>query len=117
MEEIRIESRVTSVRKVYDLLAASSAGSVKIEMRSDKGSDRGVDPTVLVAIVGAASTSLGALLSGLFGILMQARSNKIVIQTKDGGKIEIPANYSPQQVSDVIGKLQESSVSRIVLDR
>ncbi len=74
---------------------------------------RGVDPQLLVAIVSMTGVGLGALISGVLAVARQSTTKKVVIQGKNGAKLEIPANTSPHKVDYWIAKLKEIDVQSI----
>lgn len=67
---------------------------------------RAIDPT-LIAILGAAGTSLAALITGLFNLRGQIAARKIVLETSDGTKLEVPANTPVDQIDHLLDKLKQ----------
>jgi hypothetical protein len=88
---------------------------INLELRPTKLRLRNTDPTVLVAIASAASTTLGYLITGILNIVKERQLAKVTIETKDGTKIEIPANYPIKNVDDIIAKLKSLEVVRVEL--
>jgi hypothetical protein len=68
---------------------------------------RGMDPTVLVAIVGATGTGIGGLIAGLFQLISGRKDEKIVLRSSKGATIEFPANLSSQRLDELILKLNQ----------
>ena len=75
---------------------------------------RTIDPTVLVAIVGVAGTALGALISELLKIAQQKNSQVIAIQSKDGAKLEVPADTPFERIDELVKKLRMMDAPKIV---
>lgn len=89
---------------------------IQFELQSPSTQLRtGLDPTVLVAIVGAAGTGMGALITGLMQFLNQNAQKKIVLQTKDGTRLEVPANTPVEKIDLLLKKLQPSPVEKIII--
>src|SRR5687767_7843673 len=68
---------------------------------------RGMDTTILIAIVGASGTALGTLISGLFQMISDKRAEKIVLRASNGITIEFPANLPPKKLDEMLNKLKE----------
>lgn len=70
--------------------------------------DRAIDPTVLVALVGAGGTALGAIITGviqLVKIKLQGNAGVIIVQAADGRRVEIPANIPAEKLDVLIDKI------------
>ena len=107
---INLYSNNLSLDKFKELIEKQvnlNESDIHLEIKRPNFIPRGLDPTILVAIVGAAGTCLGAFLSGILQILKQTKSEKIVIQTKNGSRIEIPANTSADKLDQYIEKIKE----------
>lgn len=76
---------------------------------------RSLDPTVVVAIVGAGSGAIGALLSGVLQLARERRTAKIVLQGSDGTRMEIPADTPSQRLDELVEKVRMMSQPRILL--
>ena len=63
---------------------------------------RTVDPAILVAIVGASGAALGALVTGLLRIAQKKGTQKIVIQGRDGRRLEVPADTSTERIGELL---------------
>jgi hypothetical protein len=68
---------------------------------------RGLDPTVLVAIVTVVGTGLGVLITGILEVAKQKSAGKIVIQSKGGSRIEVPASISPDKLDWLVEKVKK----------
>ncbi len=60
------------------------------------------DPEITIAMISLASTALGALIAGLFKIVNVVKANKIVIQAKNGRRIEIPIGCDQSEIENYI---------------
>ena len=69
---------------------------------------RGMDPTILVAIVASAGTALGAFISGILDIAKQKSIKTIIIQSKSGKRIEIHADkISVAEIDALLEKIEK----------
>ncbi len=76
---------------------------------------RSLDPTTMIALVGAGSTALGALIAGLLRVAEKRNTKKIVIQGKSGRKIEVPADISEEQIKLLVEIAKELDIEKITL--
>lgn len=90
--------------------------NIGLSLRKSKVRTRGLDPAILVAIVGAASTSMGALIAGLFQIAKEKSAERIVIQGADGERVEFPANLPPEEIDDLIEKARKLGAPKIIVE-
>ena len=72
-----------------------------------------VDPNIVVAIVAAAGVGIGSLISGLLQLARQSAAKKIVLQTRDATRLEVPVNVSPEELDKVIAKVYDIEKERI----
>ncbi|GAC1347875.1 MAG: hypothetical protein NVSMB27_14270 [Ktedonobacteraceae bacterium] len=87
----------------------------QFHVESEKSRFRTLDPSVLVAIAGVSGTALGSLLSGLLRIAQEKKSQKIVIQSKDGSKLEVPSDTPPERIEELVKKLRMMEAPHIYL--
>ena len=78
-----------------------------LETRHLSSNFRGLDPIVLVALVGASGTCLGALVTSLLKVAQQGKTKKIVLQSKSGHRLEVPADTPPEKINEMIEKIKE----------
>jgi len=107
---IKSKSKQLPLDKVKSLLENKidlSEHRISLELVKPESEFRGLDPSVLVAIVGAVGVGLGALISGLLQLAMQTALKKIVIQSRDGAKLEIPADISEEKIVSLIEKIKK----------
>jgi hypothetical protein len=74
---------------------------------------RGIDATVLVAIVGAAGTAVGAVIAGVIQIAQKSRCKKIVLQGKGGQRIEVPADTDLQKIKEFVDEVRRMDADKI----
>jgi hypothetical protein len=76
---------------------------------------RALEPSVLVAIVGASGATVGALITGLLNMARERKQESFVIQSKSGAKLEVPAGTSQETISMLIQKIREMDEPRVIL--
>ena len=113
--EIILKSKQIPNDDFIERLEKADLGEQGIELvlRKQDQSFRGLDPTIVIAIVTAASTALGALLTGVLSIAKESKSQTIVVQDKQGHRIEFPANCSKKQIEEIIQLLKQMEAPRI----
>ncbi|HYY58233.1 MAG TPA: hypothetical protein VE842_12945 [Pyrinomonadaceae bacterium] len=111
---MEIQIAVTSNSKPIEELKKSletqldpSGADVKLELRTRKKKFRGIDPTILVAVVGAASVGLGSLITGLLQVGQQMAARKIVLEGQGGAKLEVPANTSFEKIDQLLERVNQ----------
>src|SRR5262245_9743887 len=117
--QIALNSTSKSLEELKTALESQtevSASGTHLELRSAKKKFRGVDPALLVAVVGAAGTGLGALITGLFQIGQQMAASKFTLETASGAKLEVPANTPPEQIDHLLEKLGHRDVKKISVE-
>jgi hypothetical protein len=118
--KIALPSGTRSLQEVKDSLEANAnltASDVQLELRTAKVKYRSIDPTLLVAIVGAAGTGIGALITGLLQIGQQISARKIVLEAQGGQKLEVPANTSLDKIDHLLDRLsQMNEVKKISVE-
>ncbi|HWS55874.1 MAG TPA: hypothetical protein VN228_17170 [Pyrinomonadaceae bacterium] len=82
-----------------------AAADVQLELRQPKVKYRGLDPNVLVAVVGAAGAGLGALITGLMQLRNQMAARKIVLEAEGGQKLEVPADTPMEKLDQLLERL------------
>jgi hypothetical protein len=113
--EIILKSRQIPNDDLIQKLEAANLGKedVHLLLRKRDQSFRSLDPTVVIAIVTAASTALGALITGMLNIAKESKSQSIVVQDKHGHRIEFPANCSKEKTEEIICLLNQMEAPRI----
>ncbi|PKO01268.1 MAG: hypothetical protein CVU42_00215 [Chloroflexi bacterium HGW-Chloroflexi-4] len=74
---------------------------------------RTIDPATLVAIIGGSTGIIAALITGLINFAEKRKSQMIVLQGKDGSRIEIPALTPPEEIDNLIEKLKKMNAPQI----
>ena len=115
-----MEFYITSVSREIDLEDLRKileeridSNGITLEIRKLEFILRGLDPTVLVAIVSALGTGLGALITGLLQIARQSTNKKIVMQSQSGQRLEVPADISPEELDALLEKLKELETQKV----
>ncbi|MBA3355242.1 MAG: hypothetical protein H0U18_04735 [Pyrinomonadaceae bacterium] len=118
--QIALPSGTNSLQEVKEALEANpdyAALDLHLELRTAKVKYRSVDPTILVAIVGAAGTGIGALITGLLQMRQQLSANKVILETQGGQKLEVPANTPLDKIDHLLDRLsQMNEVKRISVE-
>jgi hypothetical protein len=105
--EISISSDKYSHEQIRNILKNNDTPWQIHEKKPGNRSRGSVDPTILVAIVGATGTVVGALIAGLFQLVSGKKGEKILFRSSNGATIEFPANLSPKELDEKIGKLKQ----------
>lgn len=117
--ELEITSASKSPHELRDLLEAHLARNdsygpfrVRVPTRNMPS-----DPAVVVAIMGAVGTVLGALIAGLLQVVQHYATGEIVLETEDGAKITVPRGTSLEEIDRLIEKLDKmrNGVKRVLL--
>ncbi|WP_323972176.1 hypothetical protein [Aeromonas hydrophila] len=114
--EIKLETRVSSQAHLASLLKGVLPAEVRIMHKGTK-TFRGVDPTVLVAVVGAGGTVVGALITGLLSVLAQARAKSIIVVGKSGWRVEVPSTMTSSDLHSLIDEAKELDIEKIIVDK
>ena len=72
-----------------------------------------VDPNIVVAIIAAAGVGIGSLISGLLQLAKQSGAKKIIVQTRDGTRLEVPVGVSTEELDKVVAKACDIEKERI----
>src|ERR1044072_2159380 len=89
--EIAVESGCCPIGELRQALVSTDAISrsgIEIEMLRV----RGVDTAILVALAGAGGAALAELVRGVLAVANGLKVRTIVLQGKEGGRVEIPAD-------------------------
>ncbi|MDQ3819860.1 MAG: hypothetical protein M3362_19605 [Acidobacteriota bacterium] len=108
--QIAVTSNSKSIEEIKESLEnhlAPGGSDVKLEIRTQKVKYRSLDPSVMVAIVGAASAGLGALITGLLQIGQQMAASKITLESQSGAKLEVPANTPSDKIDHLLDRLSQ----------
>jgi hypothetical protein len=116
--ELSVSMQGMSSRQLRDDLArlvGANSGNVEVawELRAAPHDTRGLDPTVLVAITTAVGTLAGTVVTCLFQLIQGRGRGTIVVISRDGTRIEGPADASAEQLDAYIAKIRELEVAHI----
>lgn len=84
-----------------------SSRDVALDLRTTPFSVRGIDPTILVAVVGATGAGMGALLSALGGLAAARHAQHVVLTGNDGSSLELPVELARDsaQLEALLGRV------------
>ncbi len=88
--------------------------NIKLELKKPEEvgeTQRTIDPTILVAIVGGTF----AILTTLIAALSQKSAQTIIIQKADSSKIEVPANTPLDKIDEYLKRLDGQPIQKIVV--
>lgn len=115
--QIEIMTELVATGELKSTLEDQLAGTegVALEVRESEVAVRGVDPTVLVALVGAGGTALGALLAGIFKIMEAKYAKKIVISGSQGRRVELTGEFTKEQIDELVRQAREIDAEQIYI--
>jgi hypothetical protein len=115
-DTITVSSNELAPEEIRDLLmAGEEQRGLALELRGPPPSYRYVDPTVLVAIVGATGTALGALIAGALRVVERTAGEKIVLIGSSGRQIQVPRGTTGPELDEFIKKARELDVEEIII--
>ncbi len=117
--EIKISSNSIDTLELKTILEGSRNVPSEVEFKIKRKNIqlREIDPTILVAVVGAASTAIGALITGILSAVKEKQLGTVTIESKDGIKIEIPANYPLEKLDEMLEKVKRIEASKIIITK
>ena len=92
-----------------------AAQGISVESRERWLTFRGADPAVIVAVIGAVSANLTALIAGLMQLRANGKSQRITIVLASGEKLDVPADWSPEQIDTLVKSLGSEPPRRLIL--
>lgn len=104
------------MKKYLESLPAIKSNDLTLLLGKSKTRLRGIEPTVLVAVVGATGAGLGALIAGLFQFLQRRSAKTIIMQTASGERLEFPADMKSEEIDLLIEKLKNLDMRKITLE-
>jgi hypothetical protein len=112
---LQISSSHLSSEQLKPLLEAhlQAEPSISLLLRSPTTRFRDPNAAILVAVIAGSSGALGALIAGIFAIARESRSHRLVLQGKDGRRIECRSDLSTERIEELIElakKLDEPSI-------
>lgn len=115
--KISSDSISTSELKAYLEESRLIPSDVELKLQRKTIQLREIDPTILVAVVGAVSTAMGALITGILAVVKEKQLGTVTIESKDGIKIEIPANYPLEKLDAILEKVKRIEASKIIITK
>ena len=89
------------------------SADVAFETRETDVVIRGIDPTVLVAVIGAAGVALGSLVTGALRVAEKRRAGKVILRARDGTTVEFPVETPMETVDEYISRAKTLDLDRI----
>ena len=118
MLRIVIDCRLASHEEIRHILSTQlkseniTQDKVKLEIKQL----RGVEPSILIALISSTGLVLTTLIGCVMKLALSKNAQKIVIQGKDGERVEVPADTSENKLDSYIRKAQEISINRITIE-
>jgi hypothetical protein len=119
MPEVRVTSASLSTIELKQRLEMNDGirdSAIELRITQNRPRLRGIEPTVLVALVSAGGTALGALITGLLQVARESHSSKIVVQGKDGKRLEFPADTPLDKIEEFKKLIKELDSPSITLN-
>lgn len=101
------------LRKLSD--PSLAAQGISVESGEPPLTFRRTDPAIIVAVIGAASANLTALIAGLLQLKAGRKAERISIVLASGEKLDVPADWSPEQIDKLVKSLGSEPPRRLIL--
>jgi len=108
-----VDNKIMSPSELIITLQKSLDDPSAVQITERKSRFRNVDPTITVALIGAAGASLVALINALALVASKTSEKRIVLQSEKGTRLEIPAETDPRDVDKWIDKLKSMEQEKI----
>jgi hypothetical protein len=102
--QVKISAKSVDLNEVKASLEKTIGSTEEIEFQVHQPDDRAIETAVLVALIGAGGTVLGALISGIMQLAREKASAKIIVQTEKG-RIEAPVILPKEQFERLIDRV------------
>jgi hypothetical protein len=112
---IIIQAHANSTAPLSDLLSDHTLSANGVQVSIAENTDRSIDPTVLVALVAATGTAMGALITGILKIAAHGKASTIVMYGKSGRRLEIPADLPADRVREFAQIARDLDLERLEL--
>jgi hypothetical protein len=109
VSRVLIHSDLLSSESIAASLSLTAGGDFRVMIERT----RSVEAAVLVAMVGAGGTALGALITGILKLANERGALRVVVQGSSGRRIEIPAGLPEAEVTKLIALSKEIDVDKI----
>jgi len=103
----RVRARLTALHGLDE-------GAINVE-ESPRRAIRSLDPAVLVAVVGAAGTALGSLVTSLLTLARERKARTISV-TSGGTTVSMREDASLEQIQRILEVIRDHQGARIVID-
>jgi hypothetical protein len=115
--EVIIEPGSRAAAEVLHRLSDQSlvAQGICVELREPPLTFRGADPAIIVAVIGAVSANLTVLIAGLQQLKANGKAQRISIVLASGEKLDVPADWSPEQIDRLVKSLGSEPPRRLIL--
>lgn len=76
---------------------------------------KGVDPTILCAMIGTAGALFGTLITGILQIILKEKMTvkNIVVISASGARIEVPVNTPDEEIDRIIERIKKLDENRV----
>jgi hypothetical protein len=118
--EISINPEIISIKELkcqLETFSTQDSGLTHFKIIEQKIRFRSVDPTIVVAIIGAIGASLAAFTNALVSIAKKTQSRKIVLQSQNGSRLEIPADLKSEEIDMLIDKIQIMDKQKVRIEK
>ena len=75
-----------------------------------------IEPGALICPRASISGALNVVLVGLLNLAKAVQAQNIVLQTKDGTRIEVPADYPEKELDKLIEKIKSMEADKVYLE-
>ena len=116
---LEIELRSAGRDKTNGALFFSQVHAMAAEsgfvLRHNPSQSRSLDPTVITAIVGGSAGALVAFVTGILQVAKERRSSRIILQSSEGARLEVPADTPVELINELVKQLHSMSKPTIFL--
>ena len=86
-----------------------------IKLMAPRERFRSIDTSVLVAVITASATALGALITGLLAVVKQRQAQRLLVRGRRGESIEFPLGISDKQIKGLLDILEEMDQPKVYI--
>lgn len=102
----------TELKQALEEHLSATDGELELELRNDPTPFR-LDPVTLFVVIKGGATAVSALI-GLY-VAMKKAKGTIRIESKDGSRINLPGDASPERIAEVVRALENRPPRKITL--
>jgi hypothetical protein len=118
-KQVEIVSKSIPLEKIKDFLETQlnrTNSGVKLIVKEPEVRLRsGLNPAVIVAIIGATGTACATLIAGLLRMFEKNPEKRTVIQGKSGARLEVPADTPPEKISKLLQDVKKLDLDQILI--